>query len=454
MPTFKGNFMNASAANRMNRRQILAGGATAAGAALLQTRLAGAFASGDETIKVALVGCGSRGTGAICQALSTKGPIKLWAMADVYSDRLERSLKNLLKGMTSAYTRTVHAGFKSQIDVPPERRFVGFDAYRQAIQSGVDLVILTTPPHFRPAHFEYAVEQGKHLFMEKPLAVDAPGIRRLMAANEEAKRKSLRVGVGLMSRHNLRVQQTIQKIHDGVLGPINLMRSYCNTGLFRDTSPRPPQQTEMDYQLRNPYHFLWLGGDYFIDNMTHFLDLCNWAKGAHPVEAQGQGGRSLYLPMQSGDTFDHHAVEFTYADGVKIFTQIRQMPGCWNRACVYVHGPDGLAELPRGQINKGKHPWRFRGTVPNPYQAEHDVLVEAIRKGTPHNEVEYGATTTMTAILGRMASYSGQMLRWDEALQSSISLAPKRYAFDAKPPVVADSTGRYPVAIPGTTKVL
>jgi predicted dehydrogenase len=330
---------------------------------------------------------------------------------------------------------------------------VGFDAYRQAISCGVDLVILASPPHFCPAHFDSAVEHRKHVFMEKPLAVDAPGIRQVLAANEEAKRQSLRVAVGLMCRHNHRSQQTVQRIRDGQIGPINLMRAYWNTGFLRDTPPRPPRQSEMDYQLRNPYHFLWLNGDYFVDALMHYLDLCNWAKGENPVEAQGQGGRSLCQPMQSGDTFDHHAVEFTYADGAKMFAQTRQMPGCWCCSSATVQGPEGSADISFGQIG-GKHAWRFRGAMPNPYQVEHDLLIEAIRKGTPYNEVEYGAASTMTAIMGRMASYSGQVIRWDEALRSPVRLAPSRYAFDATPPVVADATGRYPVAVPGVTKVL
>ena len=442
--------MKRHTSHSFTRRHILA---TGLGAALMPAGLAGAFVSGDETIKVALIGCGSRGTGAACQALATKGPIKLWAMADVFPERLEASLKNLTSGEKANYDREPHTGFGSKIDVPPERRFTGFDAYRQAIQSGVDLVILATPPHFRPMHYAYAVEQGKHVFMEKPVAVDAGGIREILAANAEAKRKNLRVGVGFMYRHNLRFQQTIQRVHDGAIGPITMIRAYCNTGVYRDTPPRPPEQPEMVYQLQNPYHFLWLSGDYFVDNLLHFIDLCNWAKGEHPVEAQGQGGRSLHHPLQSGDTFDHHAVEFTYPDGARLFTQIRQANGCWFHAASYVHGQNGMADIQHSRI-EGKQPWRFHGTMPNPYQVEHDVLVEAIRKGTPHNEVDYGASSTMTAILGRMASYSGQVLRWDDAIKSNIRLAPERYALDAKPPVVADATGRYPVPVPGVTKVL
>ena len=445
--------MKSPATGPITRRQALATGAAAA-AAMVHPRIAGAFVSGDETIKVALIGCGSRGTGAACQALATKGPIKLWAMADVFPERLEASLKNLTQGTKREYDREANTGFGSKIDVPPERRFTGFDAYRQAIQSGVDLVILATPPHFRSAHYAYAVEQGKHVFMEKPLAVDVPGIREILATNEEAKRKNLRVGVGLMFRHSPVFQETVRRLQDGAIGPILLMRSYWNTGFARDTPPRSPDQAEMVYQMRNPYHFLWLSGDYFVDALMHYLDVCNWIRGSHPVEAQGMGGRLFYLPMQSGDTFDHHSVEFTYADGTKMFAQIRQMSGCWCHSGGYAHGPDGVATIRADGRIEGKQAWRYRGPTCNPYQIEHDVLVEAIRKGTPHNEVDYGASSTMTGLLGRMASYSGQMLRWDDAMTSNIRLAPERYALDAKPPVVADATGRYPVAMPGMTKVL
>jgi predicted dehydrogenase len=407
----------------------------------------------DETIKVALVGCGSRGTGAASQALRTKGPIKLWAMADLFSDRLESSLASLTKGEEASYDREAHAGLQTQIDVPPERRFVGFDAYRQAISSGVDLVILASPPHFRPMHYAYAVEQGKHLFMEKPLAIDAAGVRQILATNQEAQKKSLKVGVGLMYHHNPVFQETVARLRDGAIGPIPLLRAYWNTSALRDTPPREAGVSEMHYQLRNPYHFLWLSGDYFVDALMHFLDVCLWIKDAHPVKAQGQGGRQVYSPLQQGDGFDHHAVEYTFADGAKMFATTRQISGCWNLAAAKIDGLQGSADVGRGRI-EGRNAWQFRGRRVNPYQVEHDVLIEAIRQGKSHNEVEYAARSTMTAILGRMASYSGQELAWDAALQSSVRLAPERYAFDAKPPVAADAAGRYPVAMPGVTKVL
>jgi predicted dehydrogenase len=407
----------------------------------------------DRTIKVALVGCGSRGTGAINQALRTKGPVKLWAMADLFAERVENSLALLTKGEQAAYDRDAHSGLGSQIDVPPERRFVGFDAYRQAIRSGVDMVILTTPPHFRPMHFEYAVAQGKHLFMEKPLAVDPGGIRRLLAANEEAKRKRLKVGVGFVYRYIRGNQETIARIHQGAIGPIYLMRAYWNTGSMRDTPSRPPHVSEMEHQLRNPYNFTWLSGDYIVDCLLHFIDLCLWAKGEHPVTAQGQGDRQVAYRSKCGDIFTHHAVEYTFADDTKMFATTRQIAGCWNSARSYVHGQRGTADIANCQID-GPAAWRFHGRGGNPYQAELDALLGAIRQDKPHNEVEQGATSTMTAIMGRLATYSGQMISWEQALNSKVCLAPERYAFDALPPVVADAAGNYPSAIPGVGKVL
>lgn len=444
--------------NEITRRQVLttslktAGAAAVSGTVLNSALAAGVHAKGNETIKVALVGCGSRGAGAVSQALKTEGPIKLWAMADLFEDRLESSLGLLIKGEKAEYDREAYQGLGDRIDVPKERRFIGFDAYQKAIDSGADMVILTTHPHFRPAHFEYAVEQGKHVFMEKPVAVDAPGVRQLLAINEKAKKKNLKVSVGLMSRHDLRYQETVKRIHDGAIGEIEFMRCYWNRGLLRDTPARPNDMSEMLYQLQNPYHFLWLSGDYFVDALIHNIDLCLWAKGSYPVTAQGQGGRQHRSEAQHGDTFDHHVVEYTFEDGVKFFAQTRQIPGCWSSSEADVHGTKGTSAVHRASIT-GTEKWRFRGRSPNPYQVELDVFIDAIRNNKPHNEAEYGALSTMTAIMGRMASYSGQMVTWEKALNSTVSLAPQRYAFDGKTPVVAGENGWYPVAIPGASKV-
>lgn len=285
---------------KITRRQAVAASLKAAGTGavtgtMLNSALAeGVHAKGDETIKVALVGCGSRGAGAVSQVLKTKGPVKLWAMADLFEDRLESSLGLLIKGEQKSYDRDAYKGLGDRIDVPKERRFVGFDAYQQAIDSGADLVILTTHPHFRPMHYDYAVKRGKHVFMEKPVALDAPGVRALLETDKGAIEKNLKVGVGLMSRHNRRCQETIQRINDGAIGAIDFMQCYWNTGFLRHTLSRPNEM----YQLRNPYHFLWLSGDYFVDALIHKIDLCLWAKSSYPTSAQGTGGRQFRTETQ------------------------------------------------------------------------------------------------------------------------------------------------------------
>ena len=305
-----------------------------AGAALFSELAGRSFAGHDSTIKVALVGCGFRGTGAATQVLSTRGPVKLWAMADLFHDRLQSSYHRLVHGIQADYDREASAGFAARIDVPPERRFVGFDAYQKAIDSGVDLVLLTTNQHFRPAHFAYAVDRGKHVFMEKPLGVDVPGIHQLLAANEEAKKKNLKVGVGLVMRHTRHVQECIRRVKEGAIGPVGLMCCYFNFSGLRETPPRPDDMTEMTYQLRNPYHFQWLSGDYIVDAVVHYLDLALWLHGNPPVTAQGQGGRQAYLPNFQGDTFDHIVVEYTFDDRTKLFAKRGRCPAAGsNRPC-------------------------------------------------------------------------------------------------------------------------
>lgn len=436
----------------MARRSFLrgAGAAIAVPSALAFAR--SAHAGGGDTLKVALIGCGGRGTGAASQALSTAGPVKLWAMADLFSDKLEASLAALCKGQDARYDRSEHKGFAGKVEVPPERRFVGFDGYKQAIASGVDVVILATTPHFRPIHFEHAVEKGKHAFMEKPVAVDAPGIRRVLAAAEAAKKKNLKVGVGLQRHHDALYEETVKRIRDGAIGQIVYQRAYWNGTGYRVRAARQPEMSEMTYQLLNPYHYTWLSGDHIAEQHVHNLDVCNWILGAHPVSAQGQGGRQVRLGPLFGDIYDHHYVEFTYADGSQAFSQCRHITGCWSSVAEHVVGTKGKADISGGRIEGGAESWRYRGTKPNPYQVEHDRLFDAIRNDKPFNEAENGAISTMTAIMGRMATYSGKVVTWDEAFQSKIGLVPDRYDFGAAPPSLPDKTGIYPCAVPGVTK--
>jgi len=439
---------------RVSRRTFLTGSAGVASSTVLMNAIASrAYAAGDETLKVALIGCGGRGTGAATQALSTQGPVKLWAMADLFEDQLEKSLSALTNGQDKRYDRVKHHGFADKIDVPPERRFLGFDAYRKAIDSGVDLVILTCFPHFRAEHFEYAVQQGKNVFMEKPLAVDAPSVRRILAANKLAKQKNLKVSVGLQRHHFLIYEETMKRLRDGAIGTPQLLRCYWNSGGTMTLGPREGL-TEMEFQLRNKYLFTWLIGDHIVEQHIHNLDVCNWIMNAHPVHANGMGGRQYRNGREHGQIFDHHFVEFTYADGIKMYSQCRQIPGCWNSVSEHVEGSKGTAELNRGLIESSNGSWRFDGQRTNPYQVEHDVLADAIRQDRAHNEVDYGAESTMTAIMGRMATYSGKQITWDAAFASNLTLAPKRYAFDATPPILPDANGIYPCALPGVTKAL
>ncbi|MEN6496652.1 MAG: Gfo/Idh/MocA family oxidoreductase [Thermoguttaceae bacterium] len=453
--------MSSPAKNRgvphLTRRSFVQGtGVLFAASALSQAMpvARGAYAAGSDTLKVALIGCGGRGTGAVAQALSTSGSVKLWAMADLFADKLELSLASLCKGQNASYDVAAHKGFAGKVEVPPERRFVGFDAYKQAIDSGVDVVILTTAPHFRSIHFAYAVQQGKHAFMEKPVAVDAPGIRRVLAAAEMAKQKNLKVGVGLQRHHDALYEETVKRLRDGAIGDIVYQRAYWNGTGYRIRPGREPGMTEMTYQLRNPYHYTWISGDNIAEQHVHNLDVCNWIKGTHPVSAQGMGGRQVRVGPLFGDIFDHHFVEFTYADGSQLFSQCRHMNGCWNSVAEHVIGTKGKAEVNAGRIETGSDTWRYRGPKTNPYQVEHDRLFEAIRNDKPHNEAETGALSTMTAIMGRMATYSGKVVSWDDAIKSELSLAPDRYDFSGTPPILPDKNGLYACAVPGATKAL
>ncbi len=432
------------------RSFLLRSSAALAGSALLGDRLAAATdaepapprnAMGDEEIRIALVGCGGRGSGAANQALSTEGKVKLVAMADAFSDRLEGTLNALSRN---------HG---DKVVVPAERRFVGFDAFQKAIDSDVDLVILATPPGFRPQHFEYAIAKGKHVFMEKPVAVDAPGVRKVLQAAEDAKRKNLKVGVGLQRHHDPRYQETVKRLQDGAIGEFKLFRAYWNSsGVW--VNPRQPGQTEMEYQMRNWYYFNWLCGDHIVEQHIHNLDVCNWVMGGPPVEAQGMGGRQVRTGIDHGEIYDHHMVEFTYADGTKMLSQCRHIPGCANNVSEHVHGANGWANIGAGRIEgPGGWSWRYRGENADPYQVEHDVLFAAVRNDTPHNEAVYGATSTMTSIFGRMATYSGQVLTWEQAINSDLALLPAAFDWSADPPTLPDADGRYPIPVPGSSRV-
>jgi len=435
----------------------------ASGIALAAAELTGIMstpvhAAGDDTIKVALVGCGSRGAGAAAQALSTAGPVNLWAMADAFSNRLEICLRGVQREITDKHG---DQRASERIVVPPERQFIGLDAYRKAIDCGVDVVLLCEPPGFRPKHFEYAVQAGKHVFMEKPVATDSPGIRRVLAAGKAAKKKGLKVGVGLQRRHQNCYHQAIDLIHNGAIGELAALRCYWNAAAPAKSPFARGDLTELEYQVRNWYFFTWLSGDHVCEQHVHNVDVCNWIKQAHPVQAQGLGGRQVRIGKEYGNIFDHHDVEFTYADGTKMFSQCRQIPGCYNHVAEYAHGTRGIVNTYASgaeMLVGGKKVWRSprgqEGGKRGAYQAEHDALFDAIRNDKSYNEAEYGALSTMTAILGRMATYSGKIVSWDAAFQSNHALTTDAESWDGEAPIGPDEDGRYAVAVPGATQVV
>lgn len=434
---------------RNSRRDFMKTSATTvAGAALISSLSARAYAEGDETIKIGLIGCGGRGTGAAAQALKTYGNVALVAMADMFGDRLESShnrIANEVKGDDTA-----------QVEVTQERRYVGFDGYKQVIESDVDLVILATPPGFRPIHFEAAVNAGKHVFMEKPVAVDAAGVNQVLASARKAKEKNLKVGVGLQRHHQLAYIDIIKRIHDGEIGDVIAQRVYWNGGgVWDPRATRDQVSSEMEYQLRNWYYYNWLCGDHICEQHIHNLDVGNWIKGAYPVRAEGMGGREVRKDKKYGEIYDHHAVEFTYEDGTKMFSQCRHIPNCWNSVSESAHGTKGHANVSGASYelyNGKKDSYRYRDAKNDPYQTEHDNLFKAVRNDISFNEAENGAMSTATSVLGRLATYSGKSLNMADMLASNFSIMPEEMSMNGTPPTLPGEDGYYPVAAPGVFK--
>ena len=439
---------NVNSADDTSRRQFLkTGSAIVAGSSLAGSLLTArnAYAGGgNDEIRIVLIGAGDRGRGAAAHAMNTAGPVKLVAIADAFADQAEASLKVL------------KPAYGDKVDVPPDRLFSGLDSYRKALAVPCDMVILATPPGFRPIHFEAAVKAGKHVFMEKPVATDAAGVRQVLATTKEAKQKNLAVAVGLQRRHEKRYIETMKRLHDGAIGDIVAARAYWNSsGVW--TRPRRPEQNEMEYQVRNWYYFNWLCGDHIVEQHIHNLDVINWLKGGYPVRANGMGGRQVRTGKDHGEIFDHHYVEYTYADGMNMASQSRHIPGCFDRVNEYCQGTKGSADIGRGVFYdlKGNKIWSYGAGGGNGHQQEHHDLFAQLRKGEIPNEGEYGALSTMTSIMGRMCTYSGQELGWDECLNSKVDLGIKDFlSFSEEPPVKPDSEGHYRIATPGVTKVV
>ncbi|MCX6200885.1 MAG: Gfo/Idh/MocA family oxidoreductase, partial [Bacteroidetes bacterium] len=410
------------------RRDFVKQGSMLAGAIAAAPLISNAnfFSGSDDVIKVAVIGCGGRGTGAAVQALMSKQNVKIVAMADAFKDRLDECYKNVADELANA-----GAGTKGTLDVPEERKFVGFDGYLKAIPLA-DVVILATPPGFRPIHFEEAVKQGKHIFMEKPVATDPAGVQRVLAAAKIAKQKKLNVVVGLQRHYQDSYRALFAK--KDMIGDITSMQAWWNNdGVW--TRPRKAGQTEMEYQMRNWYYFVWLCGDHITEQHIHNLDVINWFKGGYPVKAQGFGGRQVRKSKEHGEIFDHHYVEFHYADGSILNSQCRHMPGTSSKVDELLVGTKGKIYCDAARITdlRGKTIFQFdKSKERNPYQTEHDELFAAIAKGEyKYADAENGAYSTMTSILGRMATYSGQIIDWDKAINSGLNLHPSVYAFDA-----------------------
>ncbi|NMC19800.1 MAG: Gfo/Idh/MocA family oxidoreductase [Thermogutta sp.] len=402
----------------------------------------GAHAAGEDPIlKIALIGCGGRGTGAAANALDADPRTRLTAMADAFEDRLNGSLASLKEK------------YADRVDVTPDTAFAGLDAYAKAIQSDVDVVLLCEPPHFRPRHLRAAVDAGKHIFCEKPVAVDAPGYRSVLESTEIAKQKGLSLVSGLCWRYHNATRETIQRIQDGAIGEIVTIQETYNTGHIGGR-PRDPALTEMQFQVRNWYCFTWLSGDHNVEQHIHSLDKALWVMHDEPpAAAWGLGGRQVRTEMpRFGNIYDHHAVCYEYANGVRVYSYCRQHANCWNDTTDHVFGTKGLGVILNDFRIDGPEKWRYQGENTNMYVAEHQALFHSIRAGEPINNGIYMARSTMMAIMGRMATYTGQRLTWEQATQSEENLSPSSYDWNATPPIMLDAEGRYPVAIPGITK--
>lgn len=409
----------------MNRRTFL--GAAAAVAALDIPLVHGASR---ETLKIGLVGCGGRGTGAAQQALNADSNVRLVAMGDLYEDRLKSSLKQ------------IEAEVPGKVEVPAERQYSGFDAYKKVIEQS-DVVLLCEPPHFRPAHLKAAIEAGKHVFAEKPVAVDAPGVRSVLASCELAKQKKLAVLSGLCLRYSDRYREAMKRIHGGAIGRVTAVQANDYRG-GRWARARQEGWDDMTYQTRNWYNFTWLSGDFNVEQHVHNLDVAAWAFGdRYPVKAYGMGGRQVLTGPEYGNIYDHFSIVYEYEDGARMYSNTRQQGGCKNDISVQVLGASGLANLNEGATMRVAD-WTPQGKANNVYQTEHDEFFKSIRAGEPLNNGEYMSKSTLLAIMGRMAAYTGQLITWEQAFNSKEDLTPPSYAW-----------GPHEVpgpAIPGKTK--
>jgi myo-inositol 2-dehydrogenase/D-chiro-inositol 1-dehydrogenase len=408
-------------------------GAAAIATGIAGREILGAYAGGSDAIKVGVIGCGGRGTGAVQDALGSGAQgVTLVAMGDMFQDRLDESLARLKKGK-----------FADQLDVA-DRTFVGFDAFEKVLATDANYIILATPPGFRPQHLMAAVAAGKNIFTEKPVAVDGAGIRTVLEVYEEAKKKGLGIGAGTQRRHQTSYIETLKRVQDGSIGTIVSARAFWNQGPLWNKK-REASWTDMEWQLRNWLYFTWLSGDHIVEQHVHNLDVINWAMNGHPVRAVGMGGRQVRISPEYGHIYDHHAIDYEYADGMHMMSMCRQIGGCANEVAEHLQGTTGRAHMSNGDNSiTGKKAWQFeKGQDSRPYVQEHTDLIASLRSGKPYNELKAVAESTLTAIMGRMSTYTGKAVTWEQALNSKETWAPSTLAMGPVP--------MPPVPMPGST---
>ncbi|MCP4788062.1 MAG: Gfo/Idh/MocA family oxidoreductase [Fuerstiella sp.] len=454
--------MSPQSSSSSRRSFLKTSGSVAAASTVLSTLAPRAYADEENTLQLALVGCGGRGTGAATNALSVdNGPIKLVAMADVFESNMANSFGNLNKSF----------GEKGTLDVPDERKFIGFDGYRKAMDclKPGDIVILTTPCAFRWLHYTYAIERGLNVFMEKPLTPDGPSTRKMLALNEKALEKNLKVAVGLMCRHCDARRELFDRIQSGEIGDINMMRAYRTAGPTGSAAapPKPEDMSDLMYQIKHFHGFLWLSGGAVSDFLIHNIDESCWMKNAWPVEAKALGGRH-YRGEAVDQNFDVYSIEYTFEDGTKLFVGGRTMPGCHSEFASFAHGSKGLGVISsrshwpsRARIYKGHNmdknnlTWEYpQPEKHNPYQAEWEHLVTAIREDQTYNEVQRGCMASVVTSMGRMAAHTGQVITLDQMMNSEHEFAPgiEKLTLESESPLKAKADGKYPIPYPGLIK--
>ena len=418
----------------VSRRDFVKATALMSTAAML-SRAGGVFAAGSDKIRVGVIGCGGRGTDAAMDCVRSSDNIEIVAMGDMFQDRLDSSLAWLSREVDD------------KVSVTGDTSFTGFDAYEKVIACDIDMVILATPPGFRPMHLKAAVEAGKHVFMEKPVAVDPVGIRSIIASSQLAEEKGLAIVAGTQRRHQNHYRDIMKRIHDDAIGEIVGGQCYWNMGGLW-VKKKQPDWSEMEWQCRNWLYFTWLSGDHIVEQHVHNLDVINWAIGSHPVKCMGMGGREVRTGPEYGNIFDHFAIEFEYENGARVLSMCRQTPGCTDRVSENVVGTKGSAytDGANGYI-EGPNAYKFEGDSPNPYEQEHADLIESIRAGEPLNEGRQVAESTLTGIMGRMSAYTGRAIKWDWVMNASkLDLSPEKYE-------MCDLPVR-PIAIPGQTELI